>query len=39
MKMERFKDILRRAREALSTLKPSRRGLDPDRWRYYRYLK
>jgi hypothetical protein len=39
MGMERFKDIIRRALEALGSLKPTRKGLDPDRWRYYRYLK
>ncbi len=39
MSMERFKEILRKARQALRGLKGTRRGLDPDRWRFYRYLK
>jgi hypothetical protein len=39
MIVERVKEMFRKARQALGGLKPARKGLDPDRWRYYRYLK
>lgn len=39
MLVVRLKEVLRKAKRVLTGLRGGRASLDPNRWRYYHYLK